>query len=82
MNDSSAKSTRDVHSMLKVGSIILGLGFLATAGGSIWTILSPIDGGVNFGAGALYEGGMLLGIVGLVLTISGLFTARKATKED
>lgn len=82
MAESQQDRPQDVHTTLKVGSIILSAGFLATVGGSIWTILSPIGGGVNFGAGALYEGGILIGFVGLVVTISGLFIARSASKGN
>lgn len=69
------------HSLLKGGAITLLLGFFATAGGSIWTILSPVGGGVNFGAGLLYEGGMLAGLVGAVLTIAGLSELHRADRK-
>lgn len=59
--------------LLRVGLTLLGIGFVATAGGSVWTILSPIGGGVNFLAVVIYQGGMLLGLVGLVISIVGLF---------
>lgn len=73
-------STAD-YSLLKGGAVTLILGFLATAGGSIWTILSPIGGGVNFAAGFLYEGGMVVGLIGSVLTIIGLFALRSAGRK-
>lgn len=82
MTESQESPQAADHRLLKIGSIILALGFLATAGGSIWTILSPIGGGVNFGAGLLYEGGMLVGVVGLALTIAGLIAAKRSSREN
>jgi len=69
------------HSLLQGGAITLIVGFFATVAGSIWTILSPIGGGVNFGAGLLYEGGMLAGLVGSVLTIVGLVGLRRTGRK-
>lgn len=46
--------------------ILLTIGFLATAGGSIWVILTPLGEGINFGAAFVYQGGMVVGVVGLV----------------
>lgn len=69
------------RNLLQGGAITLILGFLATVGGSIWTILSPIDGGVNFGAGLLYEGGMLVGLLGTALTVIGLVGLHRARRK-
>ena len=81
MSESQQAPLSADYNLLKGGAITLLIGFLATVGGSIWTILSPIGGGVNFGAGFLYEGGMLVGLVGSVLTIIGLFTLRRAGRK-
>ncbi|OII25045.1 hypothetical protein BIV01_11820 [Curtobacterium sp. MCBA15_013] len=62
---------------MTTGVVVLGIGFVATAVGSVWVILSPIGGGVNFGAAAVYFGGMLCGVVGLVLGIAGLVALRR-----
>ncbi len=57
-------------SLVIAAIIVLSAGFLLTAGGSIWTILTPTGTGVNFPAGAMYMGGMVVGIVGVFLGIS------------
>ena len=74
----TAKPTvTDGRRLVTTGVVVLGIGFVATAAGSVWVILSPIGGGVNFGAAAVYLGGMLCGVVGLVLGIAGLVALRR-----
>lgn len=57
--------------------VLLAVGFVATAIGSVWTILSPPGGGVNFAAGLIYNGGMLVGLAGLGFGVAAAVTARR-----
>ncbi len=58
------------RSLVIAAIVILSVGFLMTAAGSIWTILTPTGTGVNFPAGAMYMGGMTVGLVGVFFGIS------------
>lgn len=60
-----------------VSTLLLAVGFVATAAGSVWTILTPVGTGVNFGAAFLYEGGMLVGVIGLVMVMISVISSRR-----
>jgi hypothetical protein len=70
-----------IRSIVTLAIVFLGLGFLLTAGGSVWTILTPDGTGVNFAAGLMYMGGMAVGVVGIALGIAALVTVARAPKR-
>lgn len=70
-----------IRSIVTLAIVFLGLGFLLTAGGSVWTILTPDGTGVNFAAGLMYLGGMAVGVVGIALGIAALVTVARAPKR-
>lgn len=70
-----------IRSIVTLAIVFLGLGFLLTAGGSVWTILTPEGTGVNFAAGFMYMGGMAVGVVGIALGIAALVTVARAPKR-
>lgn len=72
----------DIRSIVTLAIVFLGLGFLLTAGGSVWTILTPDGTGVNFAAGFMYMGGMAVGVVGIALGIAALVTVAGAAKRS
>jgi len=71
--------TSETQNLAIISLLLLIISLVATIAGSIWTILSPIDGGVNFAAGFLYMGGMLLSVVSIVL---GIVSFVSLTRKD
>ena len=70
-----------IRSIVTLAVVFLGLGFLLTAGGSVWTILTPDGTGVNFAAGFMYMGGMVVGIAGIALGVAALVAVARAAKR-
>ena len=70
-----------IRSIVTLAIVFLGLGFLLTAGGSVWTILTPDGTGVNFAAGFMYRGGMVVGIAGIALGVAALVAVARAAKR-
>ena len=60
-----------------ISLLLLGAGFVLTAAGSIWVILTPVGAGVNYGAAVVYFGGMLVGVVGLVCSLIAFSVLRR-----
>lgn len=71
-----------IRSIVTLAVVFLGLGFLLTAGGSVWTILTPDGTGVNFAAGLMYMSGMAVGVVGIALGIAALVIVVRAAKRS
>lgn len=71
-----------IRSIVTLAIVFLGLGFLLTAGGSVWTIFTPDGTGVNFAAGFMYMGGMAVGVVGIALGIAALVIVARAAKRS
>ncbi len=70
-----------IRSVVALAIVFLGLGFLLTAGGSVWTIPTPDGTGVNFAAGFTYMGAMAVGVVGIALGVAALVTVARAAKR-
>ncbi|MBF4607469.1 hypothetical protein [Curtobacterium sp. VKM Ac-1393] len=71
----------DIRSIVTLAIVFLELGFLLTAGGSVWTILTPDGTGVNFAAGFMYMGGMVVGVAGVAVGIAALVAVARAAKR-
>lgn len=72
---------RDIRSIVTLAVVFLGLGFLLTAAGSVWTILTPDGTGVNFAAGFMYMGGMVVGVAGVAVGIAALVAVARALQR-
>lgn len=70
-----------IRSIVTLAVVFLGLGFLLTAGGPVWTTLTPDGTGVNFAAGFMYRGGMVVGIAGIALGVAALVAVARAAKR-
>lgn len=77
----AARAVSDVRGLVVTALVVLGAGFVFTAVGSVWTVLTPIGTGVNFPAGLLYVLGMLVGVAGLVLATAAVITVARASRR-
>jgi len=75
-----ARAVSDVRGLVVAALVVTGAGFVLTAVGSVWTILTPIGTGVNFPAGLLYVLGMLVGVTGLGLATAAVVTVLRASR--
>lgn len=63
--------------LVQAAVYLLGVGFILTAVGSIFTDLTPEGTGVNFPAGLASVGGMGIGALGLAFGIVALIQLRR-----
>lgn len=67
-----------VRGLVVSSIVLLGVGFVFTAVGSVWSITTPEGTGVNFPAGAMYMVGMAVGVLGLTLGVVAIVSVNRA----
>lgn len=67
--------------LIRVAIVMLAAGFVLTAGGSLWVVLTPLGTGVDFPAGLLYLLGLAVGILGLALGTAAFTVVSRATRR-